>query len=65
MRLAFKTADPSRRIPVWLQNGTKENLVWQLKLTALYVAGTYAYGKYDDWKWRQKNKPLTQVDNSI
>jgi hypothetical protein len=53
-RIAFKTADPSRRIPVWLQNGTKENLVWQLKLTALYVAGTYAKGKYDDWQWKKK-----------
>lgn len=38
----FKSADPTRRVPVYLQAYTKENVVWQLKLTAVFLAGMYA-----------------------
>lgn len=35
----FKSADPSSRIPAVLQANTKENLVFQLALAAVFVGG--------------------------
>lgn len=39
----FKPADPSRRMPVWLQAYTKENFIWQIKLAVVYLVGIYAH----------------------
>lgn len=44
----FRKADPSKRMPVWLQNGTKENLIWQLKLAVVFTVGMYAYDYIQD-----------------
>lgn len=33
----FKHADPTRRTPTYLQNGTQENVIWQLKLLAVFL----------------------------
>lgn len=51
----FKPADPTRRIPTWLQNGTKENVIWQFKMMALVVAGAFVKDWYDQ---RQEEKNL-------
>ena len=52
-RLAFKHADPSRKIPTYLQMNTVENVKWQLKLTA--VLFVYLLGR-DWWEHRQWQK---------
>lgn len=52
----FKTADPTRRIPTYLQAHTKENLIWQLKLTAVLMVAMEAYNWYDERKFQQKMK---------
>lgn len=49
----FKTADPTRRTPTWLQAGTKENIIWQLKMTVLVVAAIEAKSRYDDYKLKK------------
>lgn len=56
LHMNFKTADPSRRVPTYLQAHTKENLVWQLKLTALLFAWIGIRGAYDEYQWRKKMK---------
>ena len=59
-RIKFRTADPARRLPVYLQNGTKENLIWQLKLTALWFLGTYIWSKYQE---NELQRLVAKVDN--
>lgn len=56
----FKHADPTRRIPVYLQARTVENLVWQLKLTAVLIAGYVAYETVQEH--REKKKRLAWSD---
>ena len=48
----FKPADPTRRTPVWLQNGTRENIVWQLKVTGLVLLYFWAKDKLDERRGR-------------
>ncbi len=55
--LKFKSADPSRRTPTWLQNGTKENIIWQLKMTVLVVSVMEAYEWYQERKRMNELKP--------
>lgn len=43
----FKTADPSRRAPSWLQNGTKENIIWQLTMVLFFIAGSSVKDWYE------------------
>lgn len=54
--LKFKHADPTRRIPTYLQPYTQENMVWQLKLSALLFVFILGKGAYDEWQWRKKMK---------
>lgn len=56
----FKRIDTAwkSRTPTYLHNGTKENLIWQLKLTAVLVAGMWAYGWYEDRQEQKKYKNL-------
>lgn len=56
----FKPADPTRRMPSWLQNHTKENFIWQLAMTAVVLGGFAVKDKYDEWKFEQK---LKSIDN--
>jgi hypothetical protein len=53
--MQFRHADPTRRIPTYLQAHTVENLVWQLKLTAVLIAG---YVVYETVKDRRNQKKL-------
>lgn len=47
MRLnPFNQADPSSRLPGYLQNGTTENIVWQFKLLAVFMVGTFVWEEY-------------------
>lgn len=58
----FRTADPTRRIPTYLQTNTKENIIWQLKLTALILLGFTVWdklemdGHVEAFKNRRSNK---------
>ena len=61
LRMNFRTADPSRRIPTYLQANTKENIVWQLKLTGLLFVYILGRGVYDEWQWRRKLKKYKNV----
>lgn len=54
----FRPANPSSRRPAWLQNGTKENVIWQLKLAVLYIAGISLKDWYEERKLKNKYKTL-------
>jgi hypothetical protein len=43
MKLNWKPVNPDSRLPGYLQNHTKENAIWQLKLTAVFIAGMWIY----------------------
>lgn len=43
MRIAWKPVNPDSRLPGYLQNHTKENMIWQLKLTGLMIAGIWIW----------------------
>lgn len=55
----FKEADPTRRTPVYLQNHTKENFVWQLKLTGVMLVGLWVY-EYADTKLEDRQRRLNK-----
>lgn len=46
--LNMRRADPSRRTPTYLQAYTQENLVWQLKLLPVVLAGLAAHSWWED-----------------
>ena len=50
----FKPADASRRVPTYLQAHTKENFIWQLKMSVLLIAGLEIKNRIEDRKWRKK-----------
>lgn len=50
----FKPADPSRRVPTYLQAHTKENFIWQLKMTVLLIVGMQVKDRIEERKWRKK-----------
>lgn len=52
----FKVADPTRRMPVYLQAHTKENLVWQLKLTAVIVGALFVKGVLDERRAKKEQE---------
>ena len=58
--LNWKTADPSRRIPVYLQAHTKENFIWQLKMTVVVTAGLMAYTYIEDEIEERKRRRWTE-----
>lgn len=43
MKIFMKTADPSRKTPVYLQAYTKENFIWQLKVAAVMYFAFHVY----------------------
>lgn len=47
----FRAADPTRRTPTYLQAYTRENAIWQLKLTGIILLGLYLWGEYEDYQW--------------
>ncbi len=51
----FRTADPTRRTPTWLQARTKENFVWQLKVSAI---GMLLLLAYDWWTTRRYDQEI-------
>lgn len=58
----FKHADPTRRLPVYLQANTAENFVWQLKLTAVLLTGYLAYEIVQDRRRMKKYADLKETD---
>jgi hypothetical protein len=50
----FKPADATRRVPTYLQAHTKENFIWQLKLSAVLIAGMIVRDRLEERKWRKK-----------
>lgn len=46
----FRTADPSRRTPVWLQSHTKENIIWQFAMSVVLFVGMEARDRYIEKK---------------
>ena len=59
----FKPADPTRRIPVYLQAYTKENVIWQLKLTAVFLAGMYVWD-YAQMRWETKRRQSSMTSDN-
>lgn len=47
----FRPANPDSRMPSWLQAHTKENLIWQIAMAALFVGGMNAYEYYKHRKF--------------
>jgi hypothetical protein len=58
----FRHADPTRRLPVYLQPYTAENLVWQLKLTAVLMAGILVYEVVQDRRRQNRYANLEEND---
>jgi hypothetical protein len=54
----FKSADPSSRIPAVLQANTKENIIFQITLAAVFVGGMMAK---DALEYRREMKRLEQA----
>lgn len=50
----FKPADPTRRIPTYLQAYTKENYIWQLKMAVLVIVAMEVKERIEERKWRKK-----------
>lgn len=46
--IKWKPVNPDRRLPGYLQAHTKENLVWQLKLTAVFLVVMIAVDKIQE-----------------
>ena len=55
----FKEADPTRRTPVYLQNHTKENFVWQLQLGVVMLVGLWV-SAYSETKWEDRQRRLNK-----
>lgn len=53
-RLQWRHADPSSKIPPYLQNRTVENLKWQLKLLSIFVAYQGVRYLVEEHQWRKK-----------
>ena len=50
------------RTPVWLHNGTKENIAFQLGLTVLYLGVMIAYDRWQDRKFRKELESYTPTN---
>jgi len=42
------------RTPVYLHNGTKENIIFQLSLAAVLVGGMIAWDAYKDFRYNKQ-----------
>lgn len=49
----FKPVNPNSRIPAFLQNGTKNNIIFQLALTAVIVGGMILKDVYEERQWEK------------
>lgn len=58
----FKHADPTRRMPTYLQAHTVENLVWQLKLTGVLLVGIIVYETIQERREQKKYAPYKKSD---
>lgn len=47
------------RTPEYLHNGTKANIIWQLKISAVLLVAMLAW---DEYKFRQERKNLKKFD---
>lgn len=56
MRIQFRHADPSSRIPPFLQARTIENVTWQLKLLGIFIVCTLGKAAWEDYQRRQFKK---------
>jgi len=48
------------RTPVWLHNGTKENIAAQLGATVILLGGMYAHDKWQERRDLKKLKETTE-----
>lgn len=46
----FRSADPSRKTPAWLQPHTKENILWQFATTVLMVVTMEVWERHNEKK---------------
>lgn len=51
----FRPADRNRRLPAYLQPHTKENIIWQLQLTALIILGGMVWDEYQSRQYRKRH----------
>lgn len=59
--LNMRRADPSRRLPTYLQPRTLENLVWQLKLLPVVFAGVLVYDYVMEKRDERQARKLTDT----
>ena len=60
----FRPANPSKRLPAWLQNGTKENVLAQLGALVVWIVMKESYETYQDKKRDKKfAEKLSQIGN--
>lgn len=67
-RIKFRPADPARRIPVYLQNKTKENFIWQLKLTGVMFIALWFWSKYEERELQRlvaKARAVIEQDDTV
>lgn len=61
----FKPANPNSRIPAILQKNTKENIIFQLALTAVFIGGMILKDRAEQRRWEEycKNYQETPETN--
>lgn len=61
----FKSADPSSRIPAVLQANTKENIIFQLSLAAVFVGGMMVKDVLEERKLKKQRETYQLRDDLI
>jgi hypothetical protein len=56
----FKPVNPDSRFPAFLQNGTKNNIIFQLTLTVVLIGGMTLKDWYEQRQW---DKQIAQLDS--
>lgn len=51
------------RTPVWLHNGTKENLIFQISGAILIFLGLSAYDRWETRRFNKRMKDTTPNEN--
>lgn len=56
----FKPVNPNSRIPAFLQNGTKNNIIFQLTLSVVLLGGMILKDLHEERQWE---KHLAELDS--
>jgi hypothetical protein len=61
----FKPANPDLRRPAYLQAHTKENMIWQLKLSGLLLIGFILADKVSELREKKRRKNAQKTDTDL